>query len=116
MKAIQFSALLDKIESRKDRSLKVIISTQELGGADMAELFGYRDQLGYVTFTPNPESNIEVPDEPATDDSKSPSQRLRSVLFVLYKQSYTSKFDKYNQFYDWYMEEIISQVKEKLDE
>jgi hypothetical protein len=115
MKAIQFPALLDSISTRKDRSLKVILSTQEMNGIDMAELFAYRDTLGYVTFTSAPESHIDVPDLPIDSGTKSPSQRLRNVLYVLWEQKYKAQYPDQDVFYIWYMNRIIEQVKDKLE-
>jgi len=114
MRAVQFPAQLQKIATRVDGSINISLDTQELNGVDMAELFSYRNLLGYVTFTPNLVNNVEVPDEPVEDNSKSPSQRLRSVLFILWKQS-DKKFDTFSQYYDVQMERIINQIKDKLD-
>jgi hypothetical protein len=115
MKAVQFSAQLNKIATRVDGSISVTIETQELNGMDMAELFSYRNCLGYVTFTPNAESIVEVPKENVGDMGKSPAQRLRSVLFIAWKQS-DKKFDTFQQYYDVQMERIINTIKDRLDE
>lgn len=116
MKAVQFPAQLSKIETRVDGSIKLSIETQELIGQEMAELFSYRNQVGYVTFTPNPETTIEVPEINAdTDMGKSPGERLRAVLYVMYEQSGKKKFDTFSQFYTVKMEQIINQIKDKLE-
>jgi len=115
MKAIQFPALLDGVSTKKDRSLKVVLSTQEMNESDMAELFKYRDTIGYVTFTTAPEAHVEVPEAPIETDTKSPSQRLRSVLYVLWEQKYKTQYQDYDIFYIWYMNRIIDQIKEKLE-
>ena len=116
MKAVQFQAQLAKIETRVDGSIKLSIETQELNGEDMTALFGYRQLIGYVTFTPNPETNIEVPEITADADmGKSPGQRLRDVLYVLWEQQGKKKYDTYTQFYTVKMEQIINQVKDKLE-
>ena len=116
MKAVQFPAQLQKIATRVDGSINISLETQELSGTDMAELFSYRNALGYVTFTPNLVNNVEVPDEPAIDNSKSPSQRLRGILYVLWEQQGKKKFDTFSQYYDVQMERIINQVKDKIDD
>lgn len=116
MKAVQFPATLAKIETRVDGSIKLSIETQELIGSDMAELFSYRNLIGYVTFTPNPETKVDVPEINAdTDMGKSPGQRLRDVLYVMYEQSGKAKYDTFSQFYTVKMEQIINQVKDKLE-
>jgi hypothetical protein len=114
MKSVQFPSQLTKLETRVDGSIKVVIETQELNGRDMAELFAYRGQLGYTTFTPNPEKSISVPETIVEDNGKSPSQRLKNVLYVMWEQS-GKKVDTFSQYYDMQMERIINQIKDKLD-
>jgi hypothetical protein len=115
MKAVQFPAQLQKIATRVDGSINISIETQELSRMDMAELFSYRNALGYITFTPNLETKIEVPDEQVGDMNKSPAQRLRNVLYVMWGQSGKKKFDTFQQFYDVNMERLINQLKDRLD-
>lgn len=115
MKAVQFPAQLQKIATRVDGSINISIETQELSGMDMAELFSYRNALGYVTFTPNLETKIDVPDVPVEYDSKSPSQRMRNVLYIMFEQSGKKKFDTFAQFYDVNMERLINQLKDRLE-
>jgi hypothetical protein len=115
MKAVQFPAQLQNLTTKVDGSIKVTIETQELNGQDMADLFAYRNLLGYVTFTPNAESIVEVPKENVGDMGKSPAQRLRGVLFVAWQQS-DKKFDTFQQYYDIQMERIINQIKDRLDQ
>ena len=115
MKAVQFPAQLQKIATRVDGSINISLETQELSGNDMAELFSYRNALGYVTFTPNLVGKVEVPESPVEDMGKSPSQRMRAVLFVMWEQSGKKKFDTFAQFYDVNMERLINQLKERLE-
>lgn len=114
MKAVQFPALLDSISTRKDRSLKIILSTQEMNESDMAELFSYRDKLGYTTFTPAPETHIDVPDAPVDSGKKSQAQRIRNVIYVLWEQSYKAQYPDEDVFYIWYTNRIIDDIKSKL--
>jgi hypothetical protein len=114
MKAVQFPSQLTKLETRVDGSIKVILETQELNGQDMADLFAYRGQLGYTTFTPNPETAIVVPDIRVEHNSKSQSQRMKDVLYVMWTQS-GKKIDTFTQYYEIQMERIINQLKDKLE-
>lgn len=116
MKSVQFPAQLAKIETRVDGSIKLSVETQELNGEDMTALFGYRNLVGYVTFTPNPETKVDIPEVNAdVDMGKSPGERLRAVLYVMYEQSGKKKYDTFSQFYTVKMEQIINQVKDKLE-
>lgn len=114
MKSIQFPAQLQKIATRVDGSINISLDTQELNGTDMAELFSYRNALGYVTFTPNAVVEVSVPDQPASDNTKSPSQRLRATLFIMWSQS-NKKIDTFEMYYKVQMERIINQIKDKLE-
>lgn len=115
MNTVQFPCQLQNISTRVDGSIKVVIETQELNGKDMAELFGYRNELGYITFTPNPEITIDVPETPVGDMGKSPAQRMRGVLYIMWEQGGKKKFDTFEQYYAVNMERLINQLKERLD-
>jgi len=113
MNPVQFPALLDGISTKKDGSFKVVIETQELAGSEAADLLSYRQSMGWVTFTPNATPNIEVPKEDAFTGQKSPSQRLRAVLHVLWEQR--GKKGTSEEFYRIKMEQIIEGIKEQLE-
>jgi hypothetical protein len=115
MKQIQFPSQVQKIETRTDGSIKLILETQELSGIDMAALFDYRNAIGYVTFTPNSVDQVSVPETNASYDGKSPGQRLRAVLYILWEQTAKDKYDTFEQFYQINMERIINQIKERLE-
>ncbi len=99
------NAIIDKVSTLKDGSVRVSLITRALSPTQMAELF----------FWVNKEILAIDIDEWNKDD-KSPSQRLRAVLFRLFEQS--SDKDKYNNefalFYVAKMERIIESLKEKL--
>lgn len=78
-------------------------------------IMGLRNVEGWLAFAPN-ESETDTPDTPASLDLASPSQRLRSVLFVLYKSEtekgrYAGLFEA---FYNEHMEKLIEFIKKKL--
>lgn len=113
MNSVQFPAILDTISTKKDGSFKVVIETQELAGSEAAALLSYRQQMGYVTFTPNAIKDVEVPKEDAEVGGKSPSKRLRAVLHVLWEQR--GKPGTSEEFYRTKMEQIIEGFKDKLE-
>jgi len=113
LQQVQFPAQLMKIETRTDGSIKVLIETQELSGEEAAKLFGYRGALGYVTFTPNAISEVYVPESTAAYDGKSPSQKMRSVLYLLWEQS-GKKVDTFEQYYAQQVERMTNQLKDRL--
>ena len=71
---------------------------------------------GWLAFAPNNEE-LEIPKEQAIlDDEKSPSERLKNVLYVWYKQeTEEGKFvGLFETFRKEKMEVIIEGVKKKL--
>lgn len=113
MKAVQFAAILDGIATKKDGSFKVVIETQELAGSEAAALLSYRQQVGYVTFTPNAVKEVDIPKEDAEVGQKTPSKRLRAVLHILWEQR--GKKGTSDEFYRSKMEQIIEGLKEQLE-
>jgi hypothetical protein len=98
------NALITKVSTRKDGSLQIVIETMELSPEQMAELF----------MNVNKEvMQIDVPDD--SSDSKSKSQRLRNVLYVLWEQTGKDKFETFALFYAHQMEKITDFYKDKLE-
>jgi len=69
----------------------------------------------WICLSPN-ESELEVPNEKAEVKGKSPSERLRAVLFVLYKQETEAGrvIGTFESFKGDYMEKFIQSIKDKL--
>lgn len=116
MKA-QLPAQLTKVTSRSDRSYKLEFSTRELNGKDAAILLDDLMSEGWLLWSSTGElEDKDVPKEKADTGllgGKSPSQRLRAVLYILWEQS-----GKSGQFEDYYrrrIETIIETVKDKLE-
>ena len=113
---IQIPALIDSLRTLKDGSVKITIETQELRAEDAAILFSYRNTMGWMLFKETEfsrEDIISVPDVvPEFASDKTPSKRLRAVLFVTWEQS--GKVGDFDTFYKSKMERIIQQFKEHL--
>lgn len=100
---------------RKDGSAAISFETRELTSEEIFTIMSLRQSEGWLCFAPN-EEELETPEEKAELDVKSPSERLRSVLFVWYKQEveaqrFTGLFDTFRK---EKMEVIIDGVKKKL--
>jgi len=97
------NAIIDKVSTMKDGSLKITLVTRELHPQEIAELF----------FNLNSEVvSIDIPEE--TGDNKTPSQRFRNVLFRLWEQSQKEKFKTFTLYYNHIMEQLIGVYKDKL--
>jgi len=122
MKLLTFHGIIRKVETLSHGSLRIRIDTQEKFPPDSASLvFSLKDLFGAwgVKVEDNPDVipellPSEIPDYvPEFKDEKSPSERLRNVMFVYWKQKkIVEPFEMWrlNQ-----MEEIITKWKSELE-
>jgi hypothetical protein len=112
---LQVQAQMVKGTSMSHRSLRLQFDTNEgLTDEQMGKAMAWQDKLGWLSFSVamvKPENILDLP-EPKSDESKSPSQRLRNCLFILWKQK--GKEGDFDGYYRARMENIINSVKEKL--
>lgn len=101
---------------RKDGSAALSFDTRELTAEEIFTIMSMRHTEGWLCFAPN-EEGLDIPDTPAELDEKSPSERLKAVLFVWYKQETTAgRFvGMFDTFRKEKMEKIIEGVKSKLE-
>lgn len=114
----QAPATIMKIQTLADQSLKLDVITQELSPESNAELFNYKGKLGWVLFKEKeikPEDLKDIPElEPEFKQEKTPSQRLRNVIYRFWEQQ-TDKLISFNEYYKMQMEYLIEQYKSKLE-
>lgn len=111
-----FPSVVESISTRSDGSLKVILGTQEANDETGAGLIRMRGKYVKVLLS---DENI-IPDvvsavEGASiiaGNQKTPSQKLRHVIYRLWQQVGTGDSDT---FYKEKMTEIIESIKLKLD-
>lgn len=120
-KAVALPAVFSGIRSRRDRSYSLTFDTRELGGQDAATLLGMQQSECWLLVAPNQDAlaQAEVPDyKPDVGmESKPPSKRLRSIMFVYWKQQGGEQM--LGDFDGWYaraIERLIDQYKAKLDD
>ena len=114
------NGIIENVSTRKDRSLKITIGTQELGSKSTSELFELSNNIANIYISANQISNeikteIDKHSKDEVDKIKSPSQRLRAVLFLNYKEN-NAGFNTFENYYASKMEQIINHYKGKLDE
>lgn len=114
---ISLPVIFEKMTPRKDKSWKLEFETRELFGDDVRELAERLGTEGYIVHSPN--DDIEEKDVPEVIadsglEGKSPSQRLRNVLYVMWEQQGKpgGTFDPY---YLSQMERLIETVKSRLE-
>lgn len=108
-------AVLNPISRRKDKSVRLSLETRELSPEETLSLMSVEGAEMWVCLAPN-EGEMEIPEENAQVDEKSPSERLKNVLFIWWKQEVDA--GKYVGIYETFrrerMERIIETVKGKL--
>ena len=111
------AVIMEGVRTRKDRSLAVTLGTQELSPNQAGQLVEMTGKLCAVYITEKesiPQEVIDQVDEADIDlPGKSQSQRIFSVLFVLFKQD-PEGFENFNQYYHAKTEKIINHLKSKI--
>lgn len=106
-------AILTSLSYTKDRGLRLGFATNELTDEDKVIASKFHGKFGWVLFAENQFKDEDIPDTDATDESRSPSRRLRDVLFVLWHQR--GKKGDFESFYRVNMDQAIDRVKKLLD-
>ena len=120
MKPIQLHTILNRVATKADSSLSLSFSTPEMTAQETTVLIMLARRNLTMLLTPMGET-VEPPVEAKGEfNSKTPSRRLRDVLFVWFKYEQESgrleKDARFEQFYDTKMETMIEWVKKKLPE
>ena len=111
-KGFQIPSILTRISSMVDGGLSIGFHTKELNPEEKALAMMHQGKHGWLIFSENEVPTTDMPKGDADLRQKTPSQRLRAVVFVLWQQSRTDV--PFPAFYEDYMEKLINQVKEAL--
>lgn len=121
MERLLTAAILDGYSPRKDRTITIRFITQEKTPDQIAEIHEKLDQYGYLYFKPTEEltreelDDLDKLDTDTFEQPKSQSQRLRSVLYVLWKKD-SEGFAEFKDFYKFHTDRIINYFKQKIDD
>lgn len=112
-------AILESYRSLKDKTIKLVFETQEPTPEQLTQIALHNQKFGFLAFKEDnyketEKEELEKLNSEYEDTSKTPSQRLRSVLFVWWKQD-NKGYKDFKDFYNHYMEAYINNVKSKLD-
>lgn len=117
MKAIQTQAIFTSFRSRNDGSIGFSGVTPELKPAEKTVFFELQNLNTRLLITPMDEAEMEVEEVKGELETKTTSQRLRSVLFVHWKQRQDARDPEnpatFDEFYRQQMERIIEGYKTK---
>lgn len=116
MKGILIAGYVEAIRTRKDKTVAITVGTQELTPQKAGDLFSINGQLitAYLSAKGVSQDEEEIIDsiEPELP-GKTPSQRMRNVLYRMWEQDKEGYTDKNLHYLHW-MEKIIDGLKQKL--
>lgn len=118
MKTIKTQAIIEGIRAKKDRSISMNISTPELSPSEKALFFELQGLNLQLIIDPIDYDRAEDYKVDKDLDEKSPSQRMRNVLFILWNQQSDKEKQEqdFNDFYRFRMEQIINKLKGEINE
>ena len=124
---IVFEGGIDGIKTMADNTVRVNVGTPELSPDVVGQMYSMLKQPGYVVISTMPISQKQIDAvESATIDrefqEKTPSQRLRNVLYVLWEQQQPKETNSegittyidFDLYYKRKMNELITFIKNKL--
>lgn len=114
MKSISFNGEIGSVTSKRDDSMGVRIVTPELNideKAAIMNLQGINVDIYIKPLDANPSAVVKVDKDLHTQTR---SQRLRSVLYVLWEQK--GKPDIFDTYYYKWMDKIIDDAKNELED
>ena len=124
---LQAEATISKVTTMADRSLRLQVDTQELDpdGETIKQIFVMYNKFGMFAFKLSEidPKEVKVPAYAKIESNdKTPSKRLRDVMFIIWnqfikplKESNPEGYMIFDDFYRIKMEEIITHFKNKLD-
>lgn len=114
---VLLASYVENITTRKDKTVKVTLGTQELSPEKAGELFSMMNKLVLVYLSEKGigREQIEMVDKIDPDfGGKTQSQRLRDVLFRLWEVK-PEGFKTFQNYYHHKTDEIINHYKSKID-
>lgn len=117
MEGILFAAQVEGLRSRKDKTIALVLGTQELNPEKAGKLFNTNGHLVtcYLSIKEHISADqMEIIDAvEAPTQGKTPSQRMRNVLYILW-QNANEGYTDFNLFYLHKMDVMIEHLKKKL--
>jgi hypothetical protein len=112
----QVQSTIQSVRTLVDGGTKLDVITNELNHDELSKLFILKGKFGWFVFKENilgVEDIKDLPEVKLEKNEKTPSQRLKSVLYVLWSQGNREKTS--DEFYKMYIDKIIEAIKEKLN-
>lgn len=97
------NAVIEKVQTMADKSIQIRIGMPELPPEQMADLFRSLNSQA-----------VTVKAKIDNDGGKSPSQRMRAVLYRYWEQRHQGDYPEFEVFYRAKMDNLINQFKDML--
>ena len=114
---ILIAGIIEGLSTRKDKTIKINLGTQELTPNEVADLFKFNQSFCYVALKQEPFSQMETDMieslKTEYEDIKTPSQRLRAIMFRNFEQQ-PNGFKDFNSYYVYTMDRLCDHYKSKL--
>ena len=108
-KGFQVEAQLTAMRPLVDRGMSVTFHTKEINSDEKSKMMDYLMSSGWLLFKENQIQDEDVPAQDADLQIKTPSQRLRGVLYVIWNEK--GRKGEFRDFYNDWMEKIIEKLK-----
>lgn len=116
MNGLLLPTYVENITTRKDKTVKITLGTQELSPGKAGELFDLMNKLAITYICPKGVDQKEIDQVDRLDpefEGKTQSQRIRSVLFKLFQQD-NEGFKDFDNYYKSKTEKYIEHLKAKI--
>ena len=112
---LKLQAILKDKGSMQDGTRKIVLECQEHTPEDLLEVLKSNNKIGWFVFSESKLEQTDIPETPVEfKGDKSPSQRLRGVLYKYWELN-TGKQKTFEDFYKSQMEKFIETIKEKIN-
>lgn len=116
MKGILLPIYIESIATRKDKSVKLVLATQEVSPELAGQLFALNGKIavGYISEKTIDQKEMDQVDKIDPEFSgKSQGQRIRAVLYKLYEQA-DEGYKDFETYYRAKTELYIEHLKTKI--
>jgi hypothetical protein len=118
MNGLLLPAYVENISTRKDKSVKIVLSTQELTPAQAGDIFNLLNNLvvTYISVKDISTSEAEKVDRiDAELGGKTQGQRIRNTLYILFQKD-AEGYKDFNSYYHDKTEKYINHLKNQIDQ
>ena len=113
-------SIIEGFTTRKDKTISIKVSTNELTPEQQTALFGTLNCAGFLAFNEDAFKTREIEildglEADYNDTTLSPSKRLRNVFWVHWDKN-NEGYKDFGKYYDFKMEQLISHYKTLIDD